>query len=115
MNTTTPAGDLALFLVLFFVLFLPSIVAFWRGHPRRWWILAVNFLLGGVGVGWIAAWAMFWLPPPYTETGTQATESAEPCPSCGRYYSPADYKAGAAQWLCSYCGEALQRDAGYPS
>lgn len=43
--------------VLFMV---PSIIAFRRGHPNRWPILAVNICLGGSGIGWFAAliWAL---------------------------------------------------------
>lgn len=39
-------------LVLYFV---PTIIAFRRGHPNRWIIFLVNFLLGATLIGWIAA------------------------------------------------------------
>ena len=49
-------------LVVFGGLFywLPSIVAFARGSEGRFAILAVNFLLGWTGLGWIGAlvWAL---------------------------------------------------------
>lgn len=40
---------------------VPSIIAFRRGHPNRWPILAVNICLGGTGIGWAAAliWALY--------------------------------------------------------
>jgi hypothetical protein len=37
------------------VFFLPTIVASWRRHPRRWWIAAINLLLGWTGFGWAVA------------------------------------------------------------
>ena len=38
---------------------LPAIIAFIRKHERRWLILALDLVLGGTGIGWIAAlvWA----------------------------------------------------------
>lgn len=39
---------------------VPAIVAFRRGHPNRWAILAVNVFMGATGIGWAAAlmWAL---------------------------------------------------------
>ena len=108
MDTTDYAADLVFGALFFVLLFLPSIVAFWREHPRRWWILAVNVLLGGVGIGWLAAWAMFKMPAPFTDTGVNPNESAtHSCPSCGRFYDPSDYRPDVRERLCSYCGERL--------
>lgn len=55
-------GAFAMFAVMCVALGLysiPAVVAFHRGHPNRWVILAVNFLFGGTGIGWIGAllWA----------------------------------------------------------
>ena len=38
---------------------LPTIIAFRRRHPNRWLITAINFFLGGTGIGWAGAlvWA----------------------------------------------------------
>jgi hypothetical protein len=46
-------------IVLAFIYFVPSIVAFRRGHPNRWPILIINFLFGGTGLGWLGSlvWA----------------------------------------------------------
>lgn len=37
---------------------LPSFIAFWRKHPSKGSIIAVNILLGWTGIGWI--WAFIW-------------------------------------------------------
>lgn len=38
---------------------LPTIIAFWRHHPNRWLIAAINVFLGATGIGWAVAlvWA----------------------------------------------------------
>ena len=36
---------------------LPTIIAFRRRHPNRWLITAINFFLGGTGIGWAGALA----------------------------------------------------------
>lgn len=54
-------GLYAIFWLLLLLLFvLPSFLAFYRGHPNRWLILAVNIFLGGTGIGWAVAliWAL---------------------------------------------------------
>lgn len=40
--------------------FAPSIIAFRRGHPNRWFILVVNVFLGSTSIGWGVAliWAL---------------------------------------------------------
>lgn len=44
-----------LFLILF-VFGIPSLIAFWRNHPNRWVILAVNIFASPLGgIGWILA------------------------------------------------------------
>jgi hypothetical protein len=56
--------------------FLPSIIAFVRGHHSRIGIFLLNFLLGWSGLGWIVAfiwaltpvryfWHAEWGPPPW--------------------------------------------------
>lgn len=39
---------------------VPTMVAFRRGHPNRWAILAVNVFFGTTGIGWAGAlvWAL---------------------------------------------------------
>lgn len=37
------------------VYFIPTIVAFKRGHHNRWAIAALNFFLGSTGFGWVAS------------------------------------------------------------
>lgn len=38
---------------------LPTFIAFYRKHPNRWPIFAINIVFGGTGLGWLAAiiWA----------------------------------------------------------
>ena len=40
--------------------FLPAIIAIFRKHEHRWWILGLNAFFGGTGIGWIALiiWAI---------------------------------------------------------
>ncbi|MCJ2071067.1 superinfection immunity protein [Methylobacterium sp. J-030] len=40
-----------------FVLLLPTIIAFRNRHPHRWAILSANLFLGGTGIGWAGALA----------------------------------------------------------
>ena len=44
--------------------FAPTIIAFKRNHGRKWWVLALQLLLGWTGIGWIAAlvWAIIGKP-----------------------------------------------------
>lgn len=41
--------------IVAFVYFIPTIVAFKRGHHNRWPIAVLNFFLGYTAFGWIAA------------------------------------------------------------
>lgn len=38
-----------------FVYFIPTIVAFKRGHHNRWPIAVLNFFLGSTCIGWVVA------------------------------------------------------------
>ena len=90
--------------------FLPSILAFKNHHPRRWFILGVNFFLGAVGIGWIAGWWIYLAASPFTETGLAPVNSeGHQCPTCERFYDPADYRIDAKEIACSYCGSPLPR------
>jgi hypothetical protein len=48
---------------------LPTIIAFRRGHPSRWLILAANVVLGATGIGWLLAlvWALGLVHMPWEE------------------------------------------------
>lgn len=56
----SPDWLLVLPLVLTLVGFLPSIIAFARGHHNRFAILALNVFLGWTLIGWVLAlvWAL---------------------------------------------------------
>lgn len=41
--------------IVAFVYFIPTIVAFKRGHHNRWPIAVLNFFLGGTCIGWVIA------------------------------------------------------------
>ncbi|MGC0055770.1 superinfection immunity protein (plasmid) [Brucella pituitosa] len=42
------------------IFFLPSIIAFNRGHPNRWIIFIINFVFGATLLGWLIClvWSM---------------------------------------------------------
>ena len=42
-------------LIVAFVYFIPTIVAFGRGHHNRWPIAILNLFLGGTLIGWVIA------------------------------------------------------------
>ncbi|NNF05348.1 MAG: superinfection immunity protein [Candidatus Eisenbacteria bacterium] len=46
------------------VYFLPTIIAFYRGHPKKLPIIIINVLFGGTVIGWVIAfiWAMKKIP-----------------------------------------------------
>ena len=56
----TPTHVLIL-LPLFVLFFLPTFVAGWRKTKHYWFIAIANLLVGGTGLGWIAAliWAVY--------------------------------------------------------
>ena len=33
----------------------PTLIAFIKRHPHRWWILIFNTIIGGSGIGWLVA------------------------------------------------------------
>ena len=51
---------LIILLILAFIYFLPTIIAFSRGHRNRWVIFIINVVFGCTFLGWIIAliWAM---------------------------------------------------------
>ena len=61
-------GTLIIVLVLVIVHFLPSIIAFRRGHHNRIAILVLNILLGWTFIGWVVAlvWACTAVRPQIT-------------------------------------------------
>ena len=46
------------FLLLLVLHFIPTIIAFCRGHESKLGILTMNLLLGWTGIFWI--WALIW-------------------------------------------------------
>lgn len=69
---------MVILLIVLFVHFLPSYVAFSRFHPARWAILLVNIFFGWTLIGWVITlvWALSAPPvivqqgyPPYPPAG----------------------------------------------
>lgn len=56
---------------------VPTIVAFYRGHPNRWPILIVNIAFGATFVGWLAAliWAAHAVHRPIDRLASRGGES----------------------------------------
>ena len=54
MNETQ---DLSILLGLA-IYFIPTIIAFIRGHASKWGIMLVNLILGFTGIGWL--FALIW-------------------------------------------------------
>jgi len=48
-------GILLIIVLITAIYFIPTIVAFQRGHHNRWPIAVLNFFLGSTGFGWVAA------------------------------------------------------------
>jgi hypothetical protein len=68
-------GLAVLVIVLLAAYFIPTIVAFRRGHPSRWPIFLLNLVFGGTVLGWVGAliWATHSVHKP--AVGTQGGES----------------------------------------
>jgi predicted RNA-binding Zn-ribbon protein involved in translation (DUF1610 family) len=97
---------LALGLFIAFV-FLPSILAYRRTHPKRDTIFIVNFLLGPVGIGWIVGMVLLFAPGSGAGLTAPIGDDVHPCPACGFAYRPSDYRPDATRISCSKCGGEL--------
>lgn len=53
-------GVVVLILIILIAYFIPTIVAFSRKHPNRWFIGVINIVFGGTGLGWLGSlvWAL---------------------------------------------------------
>ncbi|WP_127144282.1 superinfection immunity protein [Pelagibacterium montanilacus] len=62
---------------LFIIYVIPTVVAFYRGHPNRWIILIINFAFGATVLGWLIAmvWAMGAVHRTRDPDGTNGGES----------------------------------------
>ncbi len=72
MEAIDVVTDYATYLVVTIFVFLPSIFAFKNKHHQRWLILIVNFLLNGIGIGWIVAWVLYFSIKPESENAPEA-------------------------------------------
>jgi uncharacterized membrane protein YqaE (UPF0057 family) len=70
--------------------FVPSVVAFVRGHHNKWAIFALNLLLGWTLLGWIGAlvWS-FTRPSPQPQVVHIYHDGAQPTSPAGQPSSPA--------------------------
>jgi hypothetical protein len=85
------SGGAAVGLVIVLLLyFVPSVVAFVRGHHNKWAIFALNLLLGWTFLGWIGAlvWS-FTTPSPQPQVVHIYHEGAQPTSPPGPPSSPA--------------------------
>jgi hypothetical protein len=102
--------DQLLFLAFLLIAFAPSIVAIRTRHPKRWLIIAVNFFLGGFGIGWIIACVIL-----FTSRSTEAGEPDVPgqsvgtCSACGHAYAYGDLSGDDPYVRCSNCGSEMPR------
>jgi hypothetical protein len=89
---------LILFAVGLVVYFVPSFIAFSRGHPHRRWILILNILGGWTLIAWVAALIWSLATPegsPFDAFGTLS--QTKTCPRCAE-------RVRAAAVVCRYCG-----------
>lgn len=51
---------IAILLIAAVIFIMPTIVAFYRGHPNRWVIMLINVVFGATLLGWLASliWAL---------------------------------------------------------
>ena len=54
-NTFGPIATIIIFSLFLVVLFIPSIIALTKNHPKKIAIIVLNLLLGSTGIGWIVA------------------------------------------------------------
>jgi len=90
------------FVVGLVVYFVPSFIAFSRGHPHRKWILILNLLAGWTLIAWVGA--LIWsLATPdggaFDAFGTLS--ETKTCPRCAE-------RVRAAALVCRYCGHEFQ-------
>ena len=113
-------------LVLFYLFFLPTFIAFRRGHRNRWVIFLINFVFGATVLGWIGAliWALtasqthdpnaygqndaLGLTPRHDDTLQQAKTLTRPCLDCGEPILLVARK-------CKHCGSAVAPIGAEPS
>jgi hypothetical protein len=99
-----------LFLAILLIGFMPSIVAIRTRHPRRWLIIAVNFFLGGLGIGWIIAWVILMTSrPAAVDAPDDPRQSFGKCPSCSRAYESRALQGDDPYVQCSNCGSEMPR------
>lgn len=60
MSETDPNSAVWLVMIILILLscvfyWIPTFIAFFRGHVHRWWILLFNLILGCTLIGWFVA------------------------------------------------------------
>lgn len=70
------------------IYFLPTIIAFWRGHHQRGAVLAINLFLGWTLLGWVVALAMAMSAHRQPQVMIGFPTSAQVVPQAGWYPDP---------------------------
>lgn len=70
-------GSIVAMALILTVVFVPTIIAFRRGHPNRWLIFVGNFILGGTGIGWFVM--LIWAVQELEDAPDD--DEAGPCPA----------------------------------
>lgn len=93
--------DLAVWLFLFAVYFVPSLVAAGRKHPNSTAIGVLNLMVGWTILGWVVALVWSCTSPALPATSDRALDRQEKaCPMCGEAILAVAVK-------CKHCGSDL--------
>lgn len=74
-EAATIIGLTSIIVILLIISFIPTYIAFKRGHPNRWLILIINVVFSSTIIGWLIAlvWALNYAHK--SETGSNGGES----------------------------------------
>lgn len=93
-------GDLVVWIVVFALYFLPSMVAGGRNHPNSNGIGVFNLLLGWTVLGWVVALVWSMTSPAKPPSIEPPRRDEKDCPMCGERILSVAKK-------CKHCGSDL--------